>query len=74
MVQIREWLLGVDGVSSCYEAFSDVEEWRKRYWKIYDAKTYRKTKNWEHEKEFRVAVSNTFGEFDVPQKQNMSFD
>ena len=73
-VQIREWLLGVDGVSSCYEAFSDVEEWRKRYWKIYDAKTYRKTKNWEHEKEFRVAVSNTFGEFDVPQKQNMSFD
>ena len=22
----------------------------------------------------RVAVSNTFGEFDVPQKQNMSFD
>ncbi len=74
MVQIREWLLGVDGVSSCYEAFSDVEEWRKRYWKIYDAKTYRQTKNWEHEKEFRVAVSNTFGEFDVPQKQNMSFD
>ena len=31
-------------------------------------------KIWEHEKEFRVAVSNTFGEFDVPQKQNMSFD
>lgn len=46
----------------------------KRYWKIYDAKTYLEPKNWEHEKEFRVAVSNTFGEFDVPQKQNMSFD
>lgn len=72
--QIREWLLGIDGVSSCYEAFSDVEEWRKRYWKIYNAKTYRKTKNWEHEMEFRAAVSNTFGEFDAPQRQNMSFD
>lgn len=74
MAQIREWLLGIEGISSCYDAFSDVEEWRKRYWEIYDAKTYRKTKAWEHENEFRAAVSNEFGEFDTPQKQNMSFD
>ena len=38
MVQIREWLLGVDASVPVMKHFSDVEEWRKRYWKIYDAK------------------------------------
>ena len=43
--EIESWLTGVDGVSSVLDTFSDEEEWRKRYWEMFDAKTYRKSKH-----------------------------
>ena len=40
--QIRTWLTGLDGISSAYDAFSDEDEWRKRYWEVFQVKTYQK--------------------------------
>lgn len=75
MKQIKEWLLGTEKISSCYqEVFYEQEKWRNCYWETYDAKTYRKTKAWEHENEFRVALTNTFGEFNKPEQRNVSYE
>lgn len=72
--QIRAWLSGVDGISSAYDAFSDEEEWRNRYWEAYDIKTYRKIKAWEHENEYRLALTNTFYEFNEPTSRNLRYE
>ena len=73
--QVKEWLTGTAGVSSCYnEICADVKKWRERYWEVFDTKTFRKTMSWKHEGEYRAAVDNTFYEFDEPQKQNLKFD
>lgn len=75
MKQIKEWLLGTEKISSCYqEVFCEQEKWRNCYWETYDAKTYRKTKAWEHENEFRAALTNTFGEFNEPEQRNVSYE
>ena len=75
MQQIKEWLLGTEEISSCYQAaFSEPEKWRERYWETYEAKTYRKTNAWEHENEFRAALTNTFGEFNEPKQRNVPFE
>lgn len=72
--QIRTWLSGVDGISSAYSAFSDVNEWRNRYWAAYDIKTYRKIKVWEHEDEYRLALTNTFYDFNEPKSRNLTYE
>lgn len=72
--QIRTWLSGVDGISSAYDKFSDEEEWRNRYWEAYDTKTYRKIKAWEHENEYRLALTNTFCEFNEPTSRNLRYE
>lgn len=72
--QITTWLTGTEGLSSCYEAFSKEEAWRDRYWEIFEAKTYRKLKTWEHENEYRIVLPNTFYEFNEPQSRNLQYE
>lgn len=72
--QIKTWLTGTEGLSSCYEAFNDENEWRGRYWSAYEAKTYRKFKAWEHENEYRITVDNTFGEYERPEDRNLKYN
>lgn len=72
--QIRTWLSGVDGISSAYDTFSDEDEWRNRYWEAYDIKTYRKIKAWEHENEYRLALTNTFYDFNEPTSRNLRYE
>lgn len=71
--EIESWLTGVDGVSSVLDTFSDEEEWRKRYWEVFDAKTYRKIKAWEHENEYRLSLDNMFSEYNEPVNRNLKY-
>ena len=74
-IQLKEWLSGTEDISSYYdEICSDKTGWRDRYWEVFDAKTYRKTKEWDHENEYRAAIDNFFHEFDDQQKRNLKFD
>lgn len=72
--QIKMWLTGTEKLSSSYNVINNVEEWRKEYWAAYEAKTYRKLKAWEYENEYRVALSNTFYNFDKPESRNLKYD
>ena len=72
--QIRGWLTGLDGISDSYNVFSDKRQWRDSYWAAYEAKTYRKLKAWEYEKEYRIALADTFNTFDTPENQNLKYD
>lgn len=72
--QIATWLTGTKGLSRCYEFFSDEQTWRDSYWEAYVAKTYRKLKAWEHENEYRIALSNSFYNFDEPTSRNLPYD
>lgn len=71
MKQAATWLTGTEGISACYNVFSDDQTWRDKYWETFEAKTYRKLKTWEHESEYRLALSNTFYEFD---SRNLRYD
>lgn len=72
--EIRTWLTGTDSVSSCYNAFSNVDCWRDRYWEVNEAKTYRKLKAWDHENEYRIAITNLLGSYDDPKSRNIKYD
>ena len=72
--QIRTWLTGTDNISNCYEIFSDLDKWRQRYWEAYEAKTYRKLKDWEQENEYRLAIENTFYSFNTPESRNLKYN
>lgn len=72
--QIKMWLTGTEELSSSYKVFNNVEEWQKEYWAAYEAKTYRKLKAWEYENEYRLALSNTFCNFDKPESCNLEYD
>lgn len=72
--QIKSWLTGIDGISSAYDVFSDEDKWREKYWEVYDIKTYQKLKAWEHENEYRLAISNMFYEYSEPSSRNLRYD
>lgn len=73
-LQIKAWLTGTDGLSGAYRAFSDKAAWQDRYWEAYEAKTYRKLKAWEYEREYRLALSNSFYTFNDPNSRNLRYD
>ena len=72
--QIEGWLTGSGGVSKYYEVFRSKEEWRKKYWDAFEAKNYRKLKDWEHEEEYRIVIDNTFYEYKEPESRNLQYD
>lgn len=72
--QIKGWLTGSEGVSNCYEVFRNEEEWRKKYWDAFEAKNYRKLKDWEHEDEYRVVIDNAFYEYKEFESRNIKYD
>lgn len=74
MGQIATWLTGTEGLSGCYDVFSDVQAWRAKYWETSDAKTYRKLKTWEHENEYRLALTDMLDQFSEPEKRNIPYD
>lgn len=74
MAQIATWLTGTEGLSGCYDVFSDVQAWRAKYWETSDAKTYRKLKTWEHENEYRLALTDMLDQFSEPEKRNIPYD
>lgn len=72
--QIASWLTGAEGISSVYDVYLATDEWRERYWNVYDIKTYRKLRAWEHEKEYRIALTNTFYDYSKSESRNLKYD
>ena len=72
--QIRIWLTGTEGLSDCYKEFEDEEVWRICYWYAYISKNYQKTKEWEHEQEYRIVIDNYVCKYDDPNSRNLKYD
>lgn len=72
--QIASWLTGTEEISSVYDAYSPEDEWRKQYLNVYDAKTYRKLKAWEHEEEFRAVLTDSLCVYSESDNRNLKYD
>lgn len=72
--QIETWLTGVYDISNVYDAFSDEDNWRSRYWEAFETKTYRKLKAWEHENEYRLVLTNQVYRFNDSKNRNLQYD
>lgn len=72
--QIKGWLTGSEGLSSCYDVFRNEEEWREKYWDAFEVKNYRKLKDWEHEDEYRVVIDNAFYKYEELESRNIEYD
>ena len=72
--QIHTWLTGMDGLSACYKEFENEEAWRERYWAAFESKNYQKIKAWEHEREYRIVINNSFDRYDDPNSRNLKYD
>ena len=72
--QVKDWLTGTEGVSSCFQVFAEEQKWRDGYWAVFVAKNYRKIKAWAHEEEYRMVIDNTFYEYTDAQSRNLRYD
>ena len=71
--QIKTWLTGTEGLSSCYNVYLDGRLFREEYWKNFEDKTFRKLKSWEHEDEYRISIDNTFFSLEKPEERNIKY-
>lgn len=69
-LQMRIFLVDNKKVSQFYN-YSD--EWRKKYWKIFERMSICKTKDWEHEAEKRLTLDNAFFEYGSAEKRNLKY-
>lgn len=73
--QIKTMLTGTSGISVYYDAYTVNERiWREDYWKTIELKLYRKTKDWESEKEIRAVLLHALHDFSEKEKRKMQFD
>lgn len=71
--QIVRWLTGKQGISRCYEAFRDENEWRNKYWEAFEIKNYRKFPSWSYENEFRIQITDFFYNLSDTTKRNFQY-
>ena len=71
--QIESWLTGNGHTSKLCESYRDKVNWRTQYWEVYEAKTFRKLKDWEHENEYRIDINNSFYDYTEKEKRNFAF-
>lgn len=64
------WYTDKDGaVSKCADdIFKSEDEWRGRYWKHFTEAIVTKSRDWRHEKEYRLILTSIFDDF--AQKNN----
>lgn len=75
MPQIKRWLTGIGGISSCCKVYSmETDVWREQYWKIFETKNYRKLTAWAHEEEYRIVIDNMFYEYSKPETRILKYD
>ncbi len=72
--QIKLWLTGKDGLSRCMSSFSDEETWRNDYWAIFGQIYLCKTKEWSHEKEYRMLIDNSLNKYPTPDKRLLPYE
>lgn len=72
--QIELWLTGKDGISRCMSSFSDEETWRNNYWAVFNQIYLRKTKEWQHENEYRMVIDNSFYNYLTPESRMLPYD
>ncbi len=66
--------MGTEGFSNAYETINNDDVWQQSYLNACEAKTYRKLKAWEYEDEYRLAITNTFYDFNKPESRNLRYD
>lgn len=72
--QVNKWLSGTNGISECYDVYRNENEWREQYWRVFEAKNYRKLKAWESEEEYRLVIDNTFYDYEKPDSRILPYD
>lgn len=58
--QIASWLISKSGEKSRFFENYKNEQWREKYWVDYKEKCCRKLPHWQHEKEYRLLLSDSF--------------
>lgn len=73
--QLYSWLSDDDGKRSyCLnEIYDNEEKWRSEYWQCLYDRYCHKTKDWEHEKEQRLLLVNTFYIFTSPESRIIKY-
>ncbi|MBO6204502.1 MAG: DUF2971 domain-containing protein [Selenomonas sp.] len=73
--QLYSWLSDDDGLrSNCLnEIYDNEDKWRNEYWQCLYDRYCHKTKDWEHEKEYRLLLVNTFYEFTSPESRIIKY-
>lgn len=55
------WYSGDKSFSTCRDAiYTDIDGWRRNYWKRFDESTMCKTPEWAHEQEHRIVIHSSF--------------
>ncbi|TCJ85801.1 UNVERIFIED_ORG: DUF2971 family protein [Bacillus cereus] len=74
--QLREqWYTNESGDLSicCEELFSQVEEWRKQHWDVYEGAYFKKLPAWSHEREYRIILSSVLDTFEDPKNRVLEY-
>lgn len=72
--QIRRWLTGTSGISSCISAFENKDVWREKYWNAFNMKNYRKLASWAYEEEYRLVIEYSFYDYSTPETWTLTYD
>lgn len=69
------WYAGADGaVSTSKEKISkDEEDWRRRYWDTFRQISTSKTREWAHEREYRLILTSNLERFDDPVSRKLKY-
>lgn len=73
---MNNWYTDVNGnISRCAKyIFDDIENWKTRYWDLFQKRTTSKLKDWEYENEYRLVFCDMLQLFDSPKDQIMKYD
>ncbi len=70
-----EWFSGDDGnVSSCAdELFSSPDEWRRRYWELFNSVATAKFRDWSYEEEYRLVLTSALDLFNELKDRKLKY-
>lgn len=76
MQQLKDqWYTGENGdLSICSENIvSQVDEWRKQYWKVFEGAYLKKLPEWSHEREHRIILSSGLDTFSESKNRLLEY-
>lgn len=71
----KQWYTDENGELSicCENIFSQVDEWRKQHWNVYEGAYLKKLPVWSHEREYRIILSSVLDAFDDPKDRLLEY-